>query len=131
MWAFSRLEVLDEELFTAIVGEAMSKLPRFTMNPDSIECTNNFLEGARAYFFRNICHDWSDEHCVSILKNTACSMRKGYSRILIDDYVIPETDAPLHQSGLDFLMMYASGMERTRRQWQSLLEQAGLEIVKV
>lgn len=29
MWAFSRLEVLDEELFTAIVGEAMSKLPRF------------------------------------------------------------------------------------------------------
>ena len=29
MWAFSRLEVLDEDLFSAIVGEAMSKLPRF------------------------------------------------------------------------------------------------------
>ena len=29
MWAFSKLEILDEELFTAIAGEAMGKLPRF------------------------------------------------------------------------------------------------------
>ena len=29
MWAFSKLEILDEDLFTAIVSEAMGKLPRF------------------------------------------------------------------------------------------------------
>ena len=88
--------------------------------------------GARAYYFRNICHDWSDEHSQTILTNTAKSMEKGYSRILIDDYVLPNTGASLRGSSMDFLMMmYASGMERTRHQWETLLAASGLEIIKV
>ena len=88
--------------------------------------------GARVYYFRNICHDWSDEHCQTILTNTAKSMEKGYSRILIDDFVLPNTGAPLRGSAMDFLMMvYASGMERTRHQWETLLEASGLEMIKV
>lgn len=59
-------------------------------------------------------------------------MEKGYSRILIDDYVLPNTDASFRGAAMDFwMMMIASGMERTLSQWEKLLEASGLEIVKV
>lgn len=59
-------------------------------------------------------------------------MEKGYSRILIDDYVLPNTGASFLGASMDvMMMMYASGIERTMRQWESLLETSGLEIVKV
>ena len=46
MWAFSRLEVLDEDLFSAIVGEAMNKLPRF--NAQNIANTVSTCLSARS-----------------------------------------------------------------------------------
>ena len=59
-------------------------------------------------------------------------MAAGYSRLLIDDYVLPDTNAPIRGSSMDFLMMcFLSGMERTKRQWVNLLDACGLEIVKV
>lgn len=90
------------------------------------------VKGARAYYFRNICHDWSDEQCERLLTNTAKAMEPGYSRILIDEYVLPDTNAPVRGSSMDFLMMmFCSGMERTKHQWADLLDRCGLEIVKV
>ena len=90
------------------------------------------VKGARAYYFRNICHDWPDKDCQKFLFNTAQAMVKGYSRILIDEYVIPNTGAPLRGSSMDLqMMMYVSGIERTRRQWQNLLDACGLEILKI
>ena len=59
-------------------------------------------------------------------------MEKGYSRILIDDYVLPNTGASFRGPSMDLLMMlYASGMERTMRQWEQLLDDSGLDIIKV
>ena len=59
-------------------------------------------------------------------------MEKGYSRILIDDYVLPNTGASFRGPSMDFLMMmYASGIERTMRQWEELLKKSGLEIINV
>ena len=59
-------------------------------------------------------------------------MEKGYSRILIDEFVLPNTGASLRGSAMDFMMMmYASGIERTMRQWEELLELSGLELIKV
>ena len=59
-------------------------------------------------------------------------MENGYSRLLIDDYVLPNTGASFRGASMDFMMMmYASGIERTMRQWESLLETSGLEILKV
>lgn len=59
-------------------------------------------------------------------------MEPGYSRLLIDEYVLPDTGAPIRGSSMDFLMMmFCSGMERTRHQWEVLLDSCGLEIVKI
>ena len=44
VWAFSKLEVLDEELFDAIAKEATGKLPRF--NAQNIA---NTVRGTPAY----------------------------------------------------------------------------------
>ena len=90
------------------------------------------IHGARAYYMRNVCHDWSDDQCETILQHTAQAMEKGYSRLLIDDFVLPDTEAPLRGCSIDFLMMmYASGIERTMSQWTKLLEKCGLEAVKI
>ena len=59
-------------------------------------------------------------------------MKKGYSLLLIDDYVLPNTGAPDRGASMDILMMmFCSGMERSMRQWQDLLDKCGLEITQI
>lgn len=59
-------------------------------------------------------------------------MEKGYSRLLIDEYVLPTTKAPLRAASMDIqMLMFASGLERTSRQWESLLDRCGLRIIKI
>lgn len=54
------------------------------------------------------------------------------SRLLINEFVLPNTGADQLQASLDIMMMtLVSGLERTEMQWQSLLESVGLEIVKI
>ena len=87
--------------------------------------------GAQLYFFRGICHDWSDKHCRTFLSNTVQAMDKN-SRLLINEFVLPDKEAALLPSLLDIMMMsMVSGLERTESQWRCLLESIGLEIVKV
>jgi len=39
---------------------------------------------AQAYYFRNILYDWSDDDCLTILKNTISAITKNYSFVLIN-----------------------------------------------
>ncbi|BCR96598.1 uncharacterized protein AKAW2_21538S [Aspergillus luchuensis] len=90
------------------------------------------IKGARAYYFRAIFHDWPDHICRKILVNTISAMDPEYSRIIISDFVLPDTNAPLLQSSLDIQMMsIGSGVERSERQWRELLDEAGLEITGI
>lgn len=86
--------------------------------------------GAYAYHFRRIFHDWSDEKSVEILRNTTPAMER-HSRILIADNVVPEVNAPRALALQDLNMMSFSGLERTEKQWAKLLDDAGLQLVKV
>lgn len=59
-------------------------------------------------------------------------MEPGYSKILINDWVVPDTGSPLIPALLDIqIMAVLPGMERTQTQWKELLESVGLEIVKI
>lgn len=59
-------------------------------------------------------------------------MKKGYSKLLINDILVPETNAPFFVAGMDVAMMTTlGGMERTRTQWSDLLESEGLRLVDV
>ena len=97
-----------------------------------VELQTDSSIGARAYFFRAIFHDWSDADCRSILTHTARAMEPGYSKLLIEDLVLPEAGASLREAAVDVLMfMMPGGIERTISDWAKLLESVGLRIVKV
>lgn len=54
------------------------------------------------------------------------------SALLIDDWVLPDVDAPLAGASEDiFMMLFLSGMERSESQWKAVLDSAGLEIKKI
>ncbi|KAI1086710.1 S-adenosyl-L-methionine-dependent methyltransferase [Rostrohypoxylon terebratum] len=98
------------------------------------ECHDIFkpqpVKGARAYYLRNILHNWPDDKCVEILQNIKVSMTKD-SKILIDDMVLPERGAHWRATQFDFIMYsYFGAMERTYAQWEALLDKAGLKISK-
>lgn len=89
--------------------------------------------GARAYYLHSVLHDWSDEVCVSILKNAKAAMKAGYSRLLINENAIPETGAHWEMTGLDMVIApLLSSRERTRVEWMRLLEgKAGFKVTKI
>ncbi len=88
----------------------------------------NSLEGARVYYMRNIMHDYPDNMCIKLLKNTIAAMNRD-SVILIDDMVLPNKGLHWQASQLDLTMMSSmAAMERTEKEWYTLLDMAGLKI---
>ncbi len=89
------------------------------------------FRNARVYYLRTVLHDWPDSHCHKILSNIASAM-SAESKLLLNECVLAETGGDLFPAQLDISMMMQHGsMERTRKQWERLLEEVGLEIVRV
>ncbi|KAK4206968.1 hypothetical protein QBC37DRAFT_105079 [Rhypophila decipiens] len=89
------------------------------------------VKGAKYYYLRAILHNWSDEDAVKILSSITPALEAG-SQVLIDEVVLPETGAHVWPAGLDLQMLTLFGTgERTAKQWDSLLDRAGLRAVKV
>lgn len=84
---------------------------------------------ARIYFLKFIMHDYSDADCLRILANIKQAMTPGYSYLVINDFILPETGCHQLPAQWDLMMMmYMSGIERTESQWKALMDAAGLEI---
>ena len=95
-------------------------------------CTDLHLVGARAYFCHFIFHDWTDDQCLQILRHTASAMTPGYSKLLLNEYVVRNRGASLPHALMDINMLaITGGLERTERQWHELVEKAGLKISKI
>lgn len=59
-------------------------------------------------------------------------MKLGYSKVLINESVIPDTDAHWEATGHDIAMLtMLSGLERTQQRWEALITQAGLRVNKI
>ncbi|PYH79787.1 S-adenosyl-L-methionine-dependent methyltransferase [Aspergillus uvarum CBS 121591] len=93
--------------------------------------TAQTVVGARAYYLHSILHDWPDDLCWTILGNLRVAMTPGYSKLLINENVIPDTGAYWETTSLDFIMMSIGSGERTESQWRALLEGAGLRVVRI
>ena len=66
------------------------------------------------------------------MKNLATALKKGYSRVLLNEIVIKEEKPALAATSMDMMMLAHLGVrERTENDWIILLEQAGLKIVKI
>ncbi len=89
------------------------------------------IQGARAYYLRNIIHDFTDTKAVEILKNLRAALDPN-SVILVDDMFLPARSVPWQAAQLDISMMIGPGaIERTEKQWHTLMSAAGLKINKV
>ncbi|MCJ1264483.1 hypothetical protein MMC22_004355 [Lobaria immixta] len=90
------------------------------------------IKGARAYHLKSILHDWPDHQCKIILERTVAAMEKGYSKIIINETVLPNKGVNLNCAHRDLRMMILLGaMERTEKQWRKLLGSVGLTIEKI
>ena len=91
------------------------------------------VKGARAYYFHHVFHDWPDNECRAILKQTVSLMSSaGKSKLLIMEDVLPNTGVSSYLAMRDMHMITLfRSMERTESQWMDLLGQEGLKIVKI
>lgn len=89
------------------------------------------VKGAKAYYLRNIMHDWPDSKCVEILRHLRDAMAED-SVILIDENVLPDVGASWKQAQKDIQMMSVlAAVERSISQWHDLLRSAGLQVKKI
>lgn len=112
--------------------EPIYSLYQYTACRSLSSADRTFMSGARIYFFHFIFHDWSDHHCHQILTQIAAAMKPGYSKLILGEFILPNTETPLLAAGFDLQMMALhSSMERSERQWRALLEGAGLTVAKI
>ncbi|CAI7608725.1 unnamed protein product [Penicillium glandicola] len=91
------------------------------------------VKGARAYYIHSTLHNWPDDVCESILARVKEAMKPGYSRLLINENVMPHIGAHWETTGLDMIMLALfSSEERTSPAWYDLIEKrVGLKIVQI
>ncbi|PSN67179.1 S-adenosyl-L-methionine-dependent methyltransferase [Corynespora cassiicola Philippines] len=89
------------------------------------------LQKAKFYYLRHICHDWPDAECVKILQAILPAMGPE-SKLVIDEVVVPDEKVPWQVAYMDITMMAAlGGVERTKTEWENLLDLAGFKIVHI
>ncbi|OBT72011.1 hypothetical protein VF21_08610 [Pseudogymnoascus sp. 05NY08] len=90
------------------------------------------IKGARSYSLYSILHDWGDDEGVEILENLVLALKKGYSRVLLNEIVVSEEKPTIAATSMDMMMLaHFSVRERTEAEWRAILAKAGLNIVHI
>ncbi|KAL1991018.1 hypothetical protein VTN49DRAFT_5522 [Thermomyces lanuginosus] len=99
--------------------------------------TEQPVKHAHAYYIRRCLHNWTDAHCVQILKSIVPAMAPD-SRVLIGEMVVPEygSERPggvedMAPYWMDHNMFAFGGRERTKSDWEKLVAEAGLKLHKI
>lgn len=78
-----------------------------------------------------VLHDWPDQKVLDIFNHLKPAMKKGYSKLLVCDIVIPPTGASIAQTVMDVNMMgLLAARERTQADWTGLLTRGGFTNLK-
>jgi hypothetical protein len=89
-------------------------------------------DGCDAYMMKHIIHDWSDEHCRTILRLMREKLSKN-GRVLICEMVVGDEPGPTPAKMLDIemLVMTVGGRERTAEEFGALFAASGLRLNRV
>ncbi len=88
------------------------------------------ITDAKFYFLRGVLHNLPDHKALALLEITKKAMGPE-SILLVDEMILPEEGVNVDTAAMDLTMMAAfASLERTEAQWRSLVEQAGLKLVK-
>lgn len=90
------------------------------------------VRGARAYYIHAVLHNYPDDRCFEIIEQIKGAMKPGYSKLLINEHIIPVMGANWESTYLElYMMVLLSARERTEDDWRNLLEKrCGLRICK-
>ena len=125
-----RLVLQDREEVVAAVERTERKRSFEVMAHDFFQPQP--VKGARGYFLHSVLHDWGDEDCVRILEGLKGAVVRGYSRVLINEIVVPDRGASWPVTAMDALVLVLGAMrERTEKDWEGILGKAGFKVVKV
>ncbi|PVH85559.1 S-adenosyl-L-methionine-dependent methyltransferase [Cadophora sp. DSE1049] len=91
------------------------------------------VHGAKVYYLKMILHDWPSTQCIQILSQLKAGLKPGYSKIVLNEIVIPEQNAGWFETSVDVLMMHVhSAQERREREWRELVGKVdGLKVTKI
>ncbi len=79
----------------------------------------------------NILHDWPDDTCLTILRQSHDALGAG-QKILIIEMIIPPGNTPSVAKLLDMEMLtMTGGRERTEAEYKALLEQTGFQLKRI
>ncbi|KAI1412110.1 S-adenosyl-L-methionine-dependent methyltransferase [Hypoxylon sp. FL1857] len=89
------------------------------------------IKGAKFYFLRGVCHNHPTDRVKKLLENIKQAMEPD-SIILLDEWILPDTKAHIDAVSMDLTMLTAlAGEERSERKWRSIIDEVGLELVKI
>jgi hypothetical protein len=97
--------------------------------------SGNFFEsvpsGGDTYILSHIIHDWSEEQCLTILRNVRKAMSPR-AKLLIVEFVLPTGNTPHPGKVLDMVMLaLPGGTERTEAEYAALVAKAGFRLNRV
>nr|Q42653.1 RecName: Full=Flavone 3'-O-methyltransferase OMT2 [Chrysosplenium americanum]AAA86982.1 caffeic acid O-methyl transferase [Chrysosplenium americanum] len=85
-----------------------------------------------AIFMKWICHDWSDEHCLKLLKNCYDALPNN-GKVILAECILPEVpDSSLATKGVVHIDVITvahnpGGKERTEKEFEALAKAAGFQ----
>uniref|UniRef100_A0A803LEE1 Uncharacterized protein n=1 Tax=Chenopodium quinoa TaxID=63459 RepID=A0A803LEE1_CHEQI len=94
------------------------------------------IPNADAIIFKSILHDWTDEHCLKILKNCKKAVSQSKGKVIIVDVILNPDGKGLFDDaviGCDLWLMAdcVGGKERTEEEWKKLLKEAGFTTLNI
>jgi hypothetical protein len=118
-----------------VLGDAPALLEAHGMADRVTIESGSFFEtvprGHDVYTLSHIIHDWTEEHCQTILRHCRRAIAPN-GRLLIIEMVLPEGDTPHPGKMLDMMMLMGpGGQERTGEEYRALLEKADFRMTRV
>lgn len=87
--------------------------------------------GGDLYMMKWIIHDWNDDQAITILRNCRNQMQRN-GKLIILDSVVPENNEPDFSKFFDLnMMVMTGGKERTKQEFEQILNAAGFKLVRV
>lgn len=99
-------------------------------------CAGSFFKDALpacdAYLLMSVIHDWGDAEATAIL-NAVRHAAPPHAKVLLVEMLLPDAPGPHPAKLLDIemLVMTTGGRERSRAQYERLLESAGMRLARV
>ena len=87
--------------------------------------------GADAHLLCGVIHDWDDDRAITILRNCRKATATN-GRVLLIEMIVPESNAKCFSKLLDLnMLVMTGGRERTRVEFDRLLDAAGYRLTRV